>query len=264
MKVYILTDLEGVAGVALFERQTCFHTPGWIEARELLTGEVNAAVEGVLAGGASDVYVWDGHGGGGTILFSMLHPAAKFIHGYLSKPYIMDETFDALLFVGQHAMNGVPGACLSHTYTMDISNMWLNEIPVGEFGYRAALAGSFGIRTIMLSGDDKACAEATSLIPRIETAQVKIGISRQSAVSLTPPVARKLIRETAEKSVKKIREIEPFKLNPPYTLRIEFANEDVVHLLAERKKKGSFKRITGRVIEFYDDNLVTLFGAWHS
>ena len=176
MKAYIMTDLEGVAGV---QRWAQTREPGPLkeQAMRLLTAEVNAAVDGVLdVAPDADIVVWDGHGNGGLDV-EQLHPAARLIpRGPISPPYYLDEGFDALYFVGQHAMAGTPDAPLSHTYSSrSIDYYKLNGVAMGEFGCRAALAGTLGIPTVFLSGDDKAVAEAQALIPALHGASVKQG-----------------------------------------------------------------------------------------
>jgi D-amino peptidase len=133
----------------------------------------------------------------------------------------MDEAVDALLFVGQHAMAGTPDAPLSHTYSSrTIEYYKLNGIPMGEFGCRAALAGSMGIPTIFVSGDDKMIAEAKSLIPGVYGATVKLGRGIESAIHLSPQAARELIQEQADKAARNASNIPPFVLQPPYRQEI--------------------------------------------
>ena len=129
---------------------------------KLLTREVNAAVDGILdVDPDAEVVVWDGHGSGGIDILEF-HPRAKLIaRGPIHPPYFMDESFDALFFVGQHAMAGTEAAPLCHTYSSkSIEYYKLNGIFVGEFGARAIMAGTLGVPTVFIAGDDKAVAEA--------------------------------------------------------------------------------------------------------
>lgn len=84
MKVYILSDLEGTAGVINFSD---YGEPGaryYELAKSLVTAEVNAVVEGALDAGADEVLVLDGHGHG-AINPLELHPFAKLLAG---RPFI--------------------------------------------------------------------------------------------------------------------------------------------------------------------------------
>jgi D-amino peptidase len=228
-KIFFITDLEGVAGVQRWQ-QTRERGAQYEQAIRLLTAEVNAAVDGVLdAQAEADVVVWDGHGSGG-IDVERLHPKARFIpRGPISPPYFLDEGFDALFFVGQHAMAGTPNAPLSHTYSSRTVEYYrLNGIPMGEFGCRAALAGSLGVPTVFISGDDKAVAEARALVPGIYGAAVKEGRGIELAIHLSPRRARQLIHESAAEAMRHIGDIPPVVLQPPYEQEIRILkNVDV-------------------------------------
>lgn len=229
MKAFLITDLEGVAGVQRWT-QTRERGPQYEQATRLLTAEVNAAVDGILdAEPDADVIVWDGHGGGG-IDVERLHAQARFIpRGPISPPYFLDESVDALFFVGQHAMAGTPDAPLSHTYSSKTIEYYkLNGVSMGEFGCRAALAGSLGIPTVFISGDDKAVAEARALVPGIYGAVVKLGRGIETAIHLSPQRACQLIRETAARATENAAGIPPLVLAPPYEQEIRLlCNIDV-------------------------------------
>ena len=221
MRVYIITDLEGVAGVQRWQ-QTREHGLQNEQAIRLLTAEVNAAVDGILdADPQADVVVWDGHGSG-ALDVERLHPGARFIpRGPIPPPYFLDQGFDALYFVGQHAMAGTANAPLSHTYSSKTIEYYkLNGILMGEFGCRAALAGSLGIPTVFISGDDKAVAEAQALVPGIYGAPVKEGHGIEMAIHLSPQRAQQLIRGTAAEAARHSGDIEPLILSPPYVQEI--------------------------------------------
>ena len=144
MKIYILTDLEGIAMVSRFS-QTREEGPQKETAMGLLTQELNAAVDGILDVDAdAEIVVWDGHGTGGIDVLEF-HPQAKLIaRGPIRPPYYLDATYNALFFLGQHAMAGTPNAPLSHTYSsLSIEYYKLNGKEIGEFGCRAALGRHF-------------------------------------------------------------------------------------------------------------------------
>jgi D-amino peptidase len=179
LKIYMMTDLEGPAGVNRWTQTREGEGPEKTAAMRLLTGEVNAAIEGIHdADPAAEVIVWDGHGTGGLI-FEELHVGAQAVmHGRgMGAPHCLDGTFDALFFLGQHAMADTPNAPLCHTYSSRrVQYYKLNGSLIGEIGCVAAMAGVMGIPTVFLSGDDKACAEARALIPDIVTVQTKQGL----------------------------------------------------------------------------------------
>jgi D-amino peptidase len=155
-RIYIITDLEGPAGVESF-KQTREDGPLREEARGWLTEEVNATVSGILdAAPDAVVDVWDGHGSGG-ILKGNLHPQAHYLRAENPRKALVPGAYDAVYFVGQHAMAGTPFAPLAHTYSSrSIAYFRLNGMFTGELGARTALAGARGIPVIFISGDDKA------------------------------------------------------------------------------------------------------------
>ena len=253
MKLYIITDLEGVAGVQRWQ-QTRERGPQYEQAIRLLTAEVNAAVDGILdAATDAEVVVWDGHGNGG-IDVERLHPQVRFIpRGPISPPYFLNEGFDALYFVGQHAMAGTPNAPLSHTYSSkSIEYYKLNGIPMGEFGCRAALAGSLGIPTVFISGDDKAVAEAQALVPSTYGAAVKQGRGIEMAIHLSPHRARQLIRETAALATRHIQDVPPMVLEPPYKQEIRVLKN--VDVGGYRRRAGA-EQIDDRTFILRSDNM---------
>jgi len=233
MKIYIMTDLEGVAGVINFDDYCTPEGRYYEVARELLTREVNAAIEGLLEAGADEFLVVDGHGYGG-INPLLLHSSAKLLAGRpLRYPFGCDRSFDAAIIVGQHAKSNTDGGHLCHTGSFEVEDLSINNLSLGELGCNMLFAAYFDVPTIMVSGDKATCEEALSLVPNIEVAPVKEGIRRGSASGLTgeknklfngaaihlhPRKACELIREKARKALKRIDEVKPFWLSPPYEL----------------------------------------------
>src|SRR3954451_23925194 len=154
--IFLITDAEGVGGVCRQDQTD----PKDQEMRQLLTGEVNAAVEGFLAGGAGEVVVWDGHDGSQTLSTLTIHPKSKLLMGALGPSMLMERRFSAVAYVGQHSKANVRGGIMAHSYnSLGIQNMLLSGKPVGEIDVIAAMAGHFGIPAIMLSGDRAAANE---------------------------------------------------------------------------------------------------------
>jgi len=223
-KVYMITDMEGVAGIYDSDLQVePFQSPRWEESRKLLTGEVNAAVEGLLAGGAIDVVVWDGHDSGRSLSVLDIHPKARLLTGRpISRTLELDPSYCAVVFIGQHAMAGAEKGILSHSYdSHGVQNMWVNGKPTGEIGGRVLLAGAMNIPVIMLSGDTAACKELHDLVAEAECAEVKSGVSRTAGYMLSHPAACALIREKAQRAMQRLAEFKPYKIQGPVELRVE-------------------------------------------
>jgi D-amino peptidase len=223
-KVFMITDLEGVSGIFDTDLQ-CLpgKSPRFEESRKLLTGEVNAAVDGLLEGGATDVVVWDGHDGSQTLSVLDIHPKARLLTGTpVSPTFELDGTYSAVIFIGQHAMAGAVKGILSHSYSsLGVQNMWVNGKPVGEIGVRVMLAGYFKVPVVMLSGDNAACAELHDLVPEAECAEVKSGVSRTAGFMLPHPTACALIRAQARRAMQRLAEFKPYTMSGPVEVKIE-------------------------------------------
>lgn len=237
MKILIMTDQEGVAGYVSFDYDHGSRNNEM--GRRLLTGEVNAAVEGLLAAGATDILVFDGHGLG-AIHYPDLHESAKLWHGRPAPPFsvwgeIVDQ-YDATIVIGQHAMAGVARGNQNHTQNSQaVESYTLNGRPIGEIAQWALFAGSFHVPLIFLSGDEAACAEAQELIPGLPTVAVKTGLGRNSAISLSHPTACRLIRSGAEYALKQhaAQPIPPLQWPGPYVLEKHFFHTDAVDALRD-------------------------------
>jgi D-amino peptidase len=221
--VFMITDAEGVAGICRQEQTE----PTDTELRQLLTGEINAAVDGFLEGGADEVIVWDGHDGSRTLSALTIHPKAKLIIGGLGPTGLLERRYSALVFLGQHSMANVRAGIMAHSYSsLGIQNMRMNGKPVGEVETRVALAGWFGVPTILITGDRAAIEELRAIVPDAEFAEVKEGLARYSCISMSAPAARDLIREKARLSMQKIGKVKPYKIDGPVTIEIEYTTRN--------------------------------------
>lgn len=225
MKITILTDLEGVSGVSgVSYINSASGRPDLIaEARKLLAGDINACVEGCFRGGATKVVVKDGHGGGFNVKRSDIDDRAFFMDGCLNQEqYLHFGDSDAVILLGYHAMAGTAAALLEHTFSSrSIQKMWLNGNEIGEVGILAHLAGELEVPVIMVSGDDKVCAEAHALNPAIVTCQVKTSFGCSGV--LMPPLSetRKLITDKTIEAVTKLKNIPYIPKCGKVTLRVE-------------------------------------------
>lgn len=238
MKIHIMTDMEGCAGVMNAHEYIYSNSKYYEEARDLVSLEVSAAVEGALEAGATEVLVADGHGPS-AIKRALLHPRAKLLGGRPYSPGLpsfgCDGTFAASIVIGQHAKTNTDGGHLCHTMSFGVEDYSLNGRSIGELGLWMLIAGYYNVPVVMVSGDQAACDEARSLVPNIEVAPVKWGIKRGSASGLTkeqnsvfnsvavhlhPNEARAVIREHVCRAVRRIPEITPFRVDAPYTFTI--------------------------------------------
>ena len=228
MKVYILVDGEGITGIVNHPLQVMPDSPGFSEMRALLMSDLNAAVDGSAAAGAGELVVYDMHVNGLNVIPEQLHDPAKVVLGKPPKakpPAGIDESYDALLMVGYHSMAETAGGLLPHTYTLDMKELRLNGVLMGEIGLEAALAGSVGVPLVMVSGDDMAMKEAEALLGDFEGASVKYAASESGALCLPPAASRTLIREKAVSALGRLKDFKPYKADPPFRIEIEFYEE---------------------------------------
>jgi D-amino peptidase len=262
MRVWIMTDLEGVAGVFSFDEHASPRGRWYELSRKLLTQEVNAAIEGALELGAEEILVVDGHGPG-AVNIEELNSEAKLLAGRpLLIPWGLEKGFDAAFIVGQHAMAGVEKAHLSHTESHTaIQNVWINRMKVGEIAIVAAVAGHFNTPVVLVTGDKAACLEAEALIPRVETVAVKEGVSHGAAISVTPTKARKMIKESAKAALMKVKDTIPYKVKTPIELTVEFTEESKSSAELLSKKPYS-TRVDTRTIKIEGNNILEVLQRW--
>jgi D-amino peptidase len=223
--VFLVTDAEGVAGVCRQDQTD----PKDQEMRQLLTGEINAAVDGLYAAGADDVIVWDGHDGSQTLSALTIHPRAKLIIGDLGVTMTLERHYSAIGFIGQHARADRKGGIMAHSYSsLGIQTMLMNGNPVGEIETRAALAGAFDIPVIFLSGDQAAADDLHAIVPEAELAVVKEGFSNYACQSLSATSARALIQDRARQGMQKVAAIKPYKIEGPVTIQIEYTTRNAL------------------------------------
>ncbi len=239
LKVYIMTDLEGVAGVMNSTDYIYPESRYYENAKALLTREVNAAVEGFFAAGAGEIVVHDGHGHGG-INIELLDSRAKLQRGWHGPggayPFGLDMGYDVYACVGQHPKAGTEYGHICHTGSFEVLDYSVNGISVGEFGQQVLLAGQYGVTPIFASGCLAFTKEARALVPGIETVAVKEGITPGSgaecsakayeyrnwgAIHLQPQKARELISEGACRALRRFcsapESFRPPKILPPFS-----------------------------------------------
>jgi D-amino peptidase len=261
MKIYISCDMEGISGVVA-GKQTQMDGEEYKRAQKLMTGELNAAIEGALAGGATEILVNDSHGSMRNILIEELNPSAQLISGSpkpLSMMQGIDDSFDAVFFVGYHAQAGTAYSTLDHTYSGIVYQVSLNGRPLGETGLNAALAGYFEVPVTLVTGDKLLVEEATALLGAVEGVAVKESYGRYAARCLVPEAVHDLIREAAQRALPGQRR--PFTIESPITLAVDFTSS--AHLDMAELIPGS-RRTSGRHIEYTHDDLLTVYKVWRA
>ena len=206
MKVFISFDMEGVAGIVDWAQ--CLG-PGQLyeEGRRLLLGEVNAAIDGAMAGGATEIVCNDSHGLMNNLDPAELHGQAAYVSGRHKPLYMMqglDATADVVFMVGYHGSISGESSVLSHTYNPAvISHVSLNGSRVGESGINALVALACQAPVGLITGDQHTIAEADPFLPDAERVVVKESFTRFAASNLHPEVARGLIADGARRAVER-------------------------------------------------------------
>jgi len=261
LKVFISVDMEGITGVVHWE-EVSRTGKDYDYFRAVMTRETNAAIEGALAAGATEIIVRDSHGSARNILPELLDRNARLLRdwsgSHMSMMEGIDESFDAVLFIGYHARAGTPNALLEHTSSGNVTNVSVNGVSLPEAGYNALVAGNFDVPVVFTAGDRAICTQVTELFGEVETVAVKEGMGG-AALNLHPEVARDRIRAGVERALSNIDRFQPYKLTAPYTLVVTLKDEKLVH-------NGSFypgvERTGDWELTFRHNDIMEIVKAW--
>ena len=254
-RILILCDLEGAAGVVDFQLQTYADARYYDQAKKLATLEINALVDGILDTGPAQVVVLDGHGPGGVDYEELHRDASMMIGRPLPLPWI-DASYEAQFLYGHHAMNHVATGVLCHSWSSGlISNCWLDDELIGEIGMNCALASEVGVPTVFVSGDDATVEEGKRYVPEVIGVSVKQGLSRTSAISLSPLKARDLMREGGRLAMEKIGQVTLYCPPPPYTFRTEYISAETADA---RAKQPGVERVSTHAVEVKAETLLDI------
>ena len=262
MRVHIISDMEGVSGIVRWQ-QTTGGDPMYEEGRRLYTEEINAAVRGAKAAGATEIVVMDCHGAGkgwsfNSLVHDLLDPACEYVvqNEWTEYTEFLEQGCDGALFVGMHAMNGTRHGVLNHTVSGQAwHNLWFNGTLVGETGINAALCGTWGCPVLLVTGDEATCAEGRALLgDSLTTVAVKRGTGKFSARMIPAQRARQLIEEGAKAALADVGAVQPYDPGAPCTIEVEFKITDEVDKLRHRQGVEIFddRRIRSTADRWWD------------
>lgn len=209
IRVLIIHDMEGLSGQD-DPRSYRFGTEQYPSGQEMLAADVNAVVDGLFAGGATEVMIADGHGSGNSdpdLRTDLLDERATQIirdepfDTYFDLPE--SEEMDAVAVVGMHSKTG-SGGFAAHTFTLGI-DLLINGQAITETELVALSWGRFGVPVIFASGDDKLRSDLATM-PWIEYVTVKDATSADTAVPRPVDEARADLREGARRAVERLAE----------------------------------------------------------
>ncbi|MGA8473676.1 MAG: M55 family metallopeptidase [Candidatus Cybelea sp.] len=264
MKLYISSDMEGVAGVCAWEQVDARRPhPDFAIYRRYYTREVNSAIEGARAAGTTGVVVNDAHGPMRNLVLEEFPDDVRVIFGD-RKPFSMvqdaDGGFGGAFFLGYHGAAGDADAVLCHTYTPSvIYELRLNDIRCSEATLNAALLGYYGVPLLLVTGDRTTVEGVQSQMPWVHGAIVKTSIGNRAAASMTPAAACRSIRREAENAVRDAATAQLFSLKPPIVLDVQLVTASQAHLIATIP---GFKRTSSRSVQFTHDDFRVVFKAF--
>lgn len=255
MKVFILTDMEGATGVVHFN-QVVKGSGDYERARKFLTNDINATIEGAVAAGASEVVVCEGHATMRNILLEELNSKAKLILGPAGhKEYCqiigLDETFDAAIFIGFHAMAGTKKAIIPHTLSISaIHHFKVNGV-------------EFGVPVVAVSGDDILAQEVKTMLgEKVTTLITKNTLAKSVAECYTPDYTFELIKNGVTKSLTNKTDQCIFKIQKPVAIEIGFNTRD---MLDKVNLHNGMKFVGSReVLITHDNYLEAVKMAWRA
>ncbi len=263
MKIFMSVDMEGIAGIS-HKEHTARDGKEHERARELMTDEASAAVEGALDAGAEEVVVGDSHGTMRNIIPERLHKDAVLITGspkHLSMMEGVDENCAGVFLVGYHARMGVHGV-LSHTYdSRVVYNLKLNGEFVGEAGINAMVAGHFNVPILMVTGDKAAVEDNKKILGDFEGVAVKEALTRYAVKGVHPEKACEMIREGAKRAIDRKNEFKPFLVEKPIRIEVGFIQSGMADMA--EIVPGS-KRIDDRTISYAGEDGIEVFKAFRA
>jgi D-amino peptidase len=255
-KVYISVDMEGTVG-AVTSDQLGPKGFEYARFREFMTREALAAVEAAKRAGAGEILVSDSHGNGENLLIEQFPPDVRIIRSWPRRLAMMagiDDSFDAVIFIGYHSSTDNPQGVRAHTFSSArLTSVKLNGTPVTEGAFNAAIAGHFGVPVVMISGDDVVIDEVRSLVGDIEGAVVKKALGFHSAKTMTPEAAYALIGERVEAALDRIEGFRPHRLESPIELEISFKHYRPVEVLGYLRV---VERVDSHTIRFRGEDML--------
>lgn len=256
VRIFLSVDMEGVTGVVT-PNQLSPEGNDYQQAREILTREVNAAIAGARAAGATEFVVADSHGNFQNLLIDKLPKDVTIVRG-LSRPLMMMEgiqngKFDGAMFIGYHVGAHDLEGVRAHSFSSAaISEFRINGVAASEGYANAAIAGEFGVPVIMVTGDDIATTELEPRIRGAELVAVKTAISFHAATTLTPEAGYERIESAAQRAVQKLGTVKPYRIAGPVSVDMTFHYYQPAEILSWLP---SIERTGSRSIRYRSDSV---------
>ena len=248
LKVFISIDMEGISGVGT-PSMTSSSGKDYGLARELATLDVNTVVDAIFEHGPAEILINDSHGDMQNLLHTRLDPRVQYVQGHL-KPLGMveglDESFDAVIFIGYHARAGTENGFIAHTGSGSVKGLWLNGTEVGEAGLNAFFAGALGVPVVLAQGDST-FAEQINQLFSVRTVVNKYAVGSSVARLVHPEVARADLRSKTLEALDALGSARPLTIDEPVTVKMRFASTTRADIL---QAIPGMRRIDGWTVEY--------------
>jgi D-amino peptidase len=260
LKVFISVDMEGITGL-VHSDQVGRGGSDYQMARRWMTEEANAAIQGALDAGATEVVVNDSHGDMRNLILADLHPAATLITGSpkpLSMMQGIDASFDAVVFIGYHAKEGTIDGVLDHTIAGGtVASIRVNGTEMPELGLNALIAGYYNVPVVFIAGDKAVCDQAKEILgDKIVTVAVKEGIGKRAAKSMPLKKAQETIRQQVKLALERRKESRVYKLSAPYRFELMYIRSSQAEMPAN---VPGVKRTGAKTIQFESNDVIEGF-----
>lgn len=241
MKFVVAVDCEGVACAVGTHGGTLNDSPNFPMAQRQATREADAAARGLFDAGATRVIVWDNHGGSLNLDYDALDERCDIAlgTGFVHRFPGLDESFAGVVLIGYHAMDNTVDGVMAHSFSSaTYQYIKVNGHEVGEIGIDAAMAGERGVPVVFVASDDKAVAEAQSLLPGIATVTTKEGHAWNAAVSKHPRRVAAEIHAGVQTAVARLAECRPFRFSEPLTYEVRYKRMDAAQAASRGYQGG--------------------------
>ena len=264
MRHYISVDMEGISGIASWNEME----KDVKRVNDLMTQEVNAVIEGIIAGdpSAEEILVCDAHGYGDNIYPEKLNKKATIVRGTPRRNYMMvgiDSRFNLSYYIGYHCAAGTISGAMDHTFSgASIRELKINDQVVGEFELNGGYAGSLGVKIALASGDSHFCNNVASLKLGALTVMTKIADTRFCSTLFHPDMVSEELRTKATEAVKLgVSSFKTLVFNSPYTVTVDLTNSikaDMASLIPV------VKRVSGTRVQYTVDNYPDLYNMFEA
>ena len=222
-KVFISADMEGISGISASDQLSASGAE-YARSRKLMADDVNAAIRGARRGGATDIVVNDSHGSMRNLRLEDLDKDVRLISHSFKRSGMMeglDDSFDAVIFVGYHAKAGNATGLFAHTGSGVVRDVRVNGQSLGEGGLNTMVAAWYGVPVALVTGDDVAVKQVAEVAASARTVAVKRAINPRAVELLPLGPVRQAIEEQAYQGVRDAKKFAPQRA-PSYKVEVQF------------------------------------------